>query len=90
MATTETQVQNGIVRPAKSPTRRVYLDAGSNTFPTRLTFEVTRTDDGHAVEIISGDVEALSDLENEEAELEAIRMAEEEWAELAELGKLTA
>lgn len=91
------QVQNGIVRPAKSPTRRVYLDAGSNTFPTRLTFEVTRTpiDDeqpeifGHprdpdatheySVELISGDAEDLSDLENEAAENEAIEMAKLEW-----------
>ncbi len=66
----------------KHNTRRVYLDSGPNTSPTRLTFEVTRTDDGHEVELISGDVEALSDLDNEEAEAEAIRLAEAEWAKL--------
>lgn len=70
----------------KSKTRRVYIEAGPNTLPTRLTFEVTRDGDGdHGVELISGDVEALSDLDNEEAEAEAIRLAETEWAELAKL-----
>jgi hypothetical protein len=63
-------------------TRRVYLEAGSNTNPTRLVYEVTKAwdGDGYEVELISGDVEALSDLDNEEAEAEAIRLAESEWA----------
>lgn len=64
---------------SKNEIKRVYLEAGPNTSPTRLTFEVTRTDDGHEIELISGDVEALSDPDNEEAEFAAIRLAEDEW-----------
>jgi hypothetical protein len=78
------RVRNGIVESSGGNTKRIYLEAGPNTYPTRLTYEVTKDADGDCTaELISGDVEALSDLDNEEAEAEAIRMAEAEWAKPA-------
>lgn len=80
--------------------RRVHIESDLNTAPMRLVYEVTRTaideeaeqfgrpradDYSYEVELISGDVEALSDLENEEAELAAIEQAKSEWTEVAKL-----